>query len=511
MLRLIRPLRGMTAVLLALVSLVAPSHATWSILLVNTKTGEIGIAGATCLEGLDLAKALAVVRVGVGAGVAQGQIDSSGLDRIYMWDHLIAGEKPVDILADLKVSASGAGTKQWGLVNLAHAPAMWSGGGLGKAFAGSTGITGDFRYAVQGNVITGPEVVLAAATALLTTQGDLSQKLMAGMEAARALGGDGRCSCSLFNPTACGVPPPGFAKSAHVGFAIVARIGDVDGACSKTTGCANGSYYMDLAFSGIAGDPDPVLAMQADYALWRAGLAGHPDQLLSTAAAGPSLVADGVTTRSAVITLVDVDGNKITHGGATITVTPAPGTTAGASPGTPAYVGGGKYEIPFTAGTAAGIDQFALQVDDGSVVVTLYPYLTVKTDPLADLHVGVKSVSAGVDSDTPFVVNLGAGTGGHPFVLLGSVSGTAPGIPLGGGAVLPLNEDWFLHTTLVKAGSAALPGSIGVLDASGRAQASLVLPAGSLGPLVGLSIDWAAVDYVGPLAPTGSVGFDVVP
>ena len=41
-----------SAVLVAALAL--PAQATWSILVVNTKTGEMGFAGATCLENDDL-------------------------------------------------------------------------------------------------------------------------------------------------------------------------------------------------------------------------------------------------------------------------------------------------------------------------------------------------------------------------------------------------------------------------------------------------------------------------
>ena len=54
--------------------------------------------------------------------------------------------------------------------------------------------------------------------------------------AARALGGDGRCSCSVSQPTSCGVPPPGFQKSAHVAVFVVARLGDTNGLCNRIRG-----------------------------------------------------------------------------------------------------------------------------------------------------------------------------------------------------------------------------------------------------------------------------------
>lgn len=498
-----------SAVLVAALAL--PAQATWSILVVNTKTGEMGFAGATCLENDDLFKWLPVVRVGVGAGMTQGFVDPSAQDKVIIWDGLIAGTKPVDIIAALK-AAGGVGLKQFGVVDFDHAPQSWTGGGLGEAMVQVTGVSGDLKYAVQGNVLAGTEVALAAATALVTTSGDLSQKIMAAMEAARAMGGDGRCSCSIGGPTSCGAPPPSFTKSAHAGFVGLARIGDPDGACSYIQGCATGAYYLRLESTGHASDPDPVLVMQAAYDVWRANLAGRPDHLLSTVSAPPTLVADGVTSSAALVRLVDVDGVPLTQGGATFTVVTESGSPSSkATPGAVIDHGDGSYSLPFTAGTTSGKERFVIVVDDGVVQATLYPNLEVEVDPLADLHVGWDEVSAAAGAAAPFVLNLGPAAAGHAFILLGGVSGTSPGVPLGGGAVLPLNEDWFLHATLTHAGSALLPGSIGVLDPGGRAEASFVAAGGLLTPLVGLRIDWAGVDFAGSLAPTGAVGFDVLP
>ena len=70
-------------------------------------------------------------------------------------------------------------------------------------------------------------VVSAAEGAILNTQGDLAEKLMAAMEAAYAFGGDGRCSCSNADPTGCGAPPSGgFVRTADVGYMLVGRLGD---------------------------------------------------------------------------------------------------------------------------------------------------------------------------------------------------------------------------------------------------------------------------------------------
>jgi hypothetical protein len=353
--------------------------------------------------------------------------------------------------------------------------------------------------------------VTAAEAALLNTPGDMTQRVMAGMEAARALGGDGRCSCLTGPPDSCGTPPPGFTKSAHASFIVASRVGDKDGTCSWAIGCANEKYYLKLSVKGDWADIDPVLQMQMDYDAWRLSMAGHPDHLKSSAAPqATKLVADGVTSTELLVRLVDLEGQPIVHGGATVTAVTEQGNHPFALPGPAVDHGDGTYTLTFTAGSKAGTDQFLIRADDGFEVATLYPLLELAVDPVTDLHVGVESLSASQGGEAPFVLNLGSGAAGHPYILLASASGTQPGVVLGG-STLPLNPDWVLQTTLVHAGSGFLPGSLGVLDATGRAQAALSAPPGVLAPLIGMHLDWAAVDFAGPYAATGTAGLEILP
>lgn len=107
---------------------------------------------------------------------------------------------------------------------------------------GVTGQAGDLTYAIQGNVLAGSAVVLAAEQALLAQHGDLTDRLLAAMLAAAQTGGDGRCSCNNAQPASCGAPVPGFdlreKKSAHCGFMLVSRVGDPLGTCDTANGCA---------------------------------------------------------------------------------------------------------------------------------------------------------------------------------------------------------------------------------------------------------------------------------
>jgi uncharacterized Ntn-hydrolase superfamily protein len=207
------PSRSSSAALrtLAAAALLAPAvPATWSIVAVNTRTGEVCIATATCLSGVDLQTLTPVLRVGVGGACAQSVGDSSGFNRMRIWNGLIAGWSPEEILAELSTNDGGFQARQYGIVNMADEPVTFSGTLDGQAYYGVARVMDDVRYAIQGNVLTGIQVITNAEEAFLATEGDLGQKVMAAMEGARVFGGDGRCSCNESAPTVCGCPPPPF-------------------------------------------------------------------------------------------------------------------------------------------------------------------------------------------------------------------------------------------------------------------------------------------------------------
>ena len=99
----------------------------------------------------------------------------------------------------------------------------------------STGV----RASLRGDHVTLAGAIEAVEQAVLDTEGDFAAKLMAAMEAARKMGGDGRCSSKTGSPTSCGAPPKTFTKSSDIGFMMIGRHGDTDGTCGGA-GCATG-------------------------------------------------------------------------------------------------------------------------------------------------------------------------------------------------------------------------------------------------------------------------------
>jgi len=83
-----------------------------------------------------------------------------------------------------------------------------------------------------------------------------------------------------------------------------------------------------------------------------------------------------------------------------------------------------------------------------------------------------------------WTMDFGVARAGLPYLVLGSVTGWIPGF-LVNGVAIPLVPDPYLDFTLLYPNTPTLPGSFGLLDGLGRANATLVIP--PLGPaLLGL-------------------------
>ncbi len=478
---------------LTVLGLLAPqAWATWSIVVVNRKTGEVGVTSATCIEDLDLRRYLPVIVVGKGAAAAQSFIDPQGGNRQQIWLGLEAGYPPERILQMLGGTDSGHATRQYGIVSRVGAPVTFTGSGAGLARLGVVGSIGDLDYAIQGNVLTGEPVILAAEAAFRNTDGDMAERMMQAMEAARALGGDGRCSCAPNTPTACGVPPQNFTHSAYIGFFIVARPGDTDGVCNGTMGCANGDYYAHFNVQGNASTLDPVLVLRQEYDAWRAGLAGIPDAFQSEVALSSEvLIADGVHQVSAVVTLKDLDGLPVTTAGHTLEVIPSAGRPI-TSATTVTALSPGVFRVTWTASSLPGRAAFALRVvSPNGDRIALRPEVRLHARRPAPITFGRARLQASMRAELPVWLQIPSAAG-CSYRILGSLSGTSPGTPYQG-VTVPLVGDAFFAWTQTLTGQSPFLHSVGTLDAQGRAEATLTLPSGRLLPFVGRTLSVAAV------------------
>ena len=424
------------------------------------------------------------------------------MNRIKIRDMLIDGVPPDEIILAILADDPSAQARQYGIVDTFPSAAGFTGEGAGWYRNDVTNEQGTLVVAVQGNVLTGWNVIGKARNAVLDTEGSLADKLMAAMEEARFYGGDGRCSCSVGAPMSCGAPPEdGFTKSAHCAFMIVARIGDTDSGCGGQNGCAQGDYYLDFNIANQTwANPDPVFQLRDQYEAWKAERYGRPDGILSiTSLDDPEVLGDGTSVRTIRIALHDLQGEPITEGGQTVTAVHAPDSAGLSTIGTITDLGNGAFEIEVMAGQGEGIDEFQITVDDGSQSATLYPF------PSLVHRLGLQSDALTLSASGGRKVNfdlLGPGFSmGRRFLLMLSPDGTEPGYTLPSGEQLPLNVGRWLDASLVYGGHPLLQGGHGLLDASGRATVTLTVDTQQLAPLIGLPLAAAwmrlrPIDYI---------------
>ncbi|HKK94497.1 MAG TPA: DUF1028 domain-containing protein [Longimicrobiales bacterium] len=272
---MIRATRHTLAILGATVLLfiAAPLSATWSIIAVDTRTGLVVIASATCVsaEGLRSRGGLkgiqAVVVPGVGVAAAQAGVDGTGANQMLIFEQMRQRTDPDEIIRMLSEDPRFE-SRQFGIVDLQGRAAGFSGASNGYASLGLQGeVTGEgIYYAVQGNILESDMVVLQAVEAFMAAQGTVLDRVMAGMEAADHAGGDSRCSCRT-QP----VPETEMDcrhRTAHVAYIAAAKPEDSIG-----EGHSDGDYSMwiDVDDENIetTESPNPVETLRMRFDAWK--------------------------------------------------------------------------------------------------------------------------------------------------------------------------------------------------------------------------------------------------
>ncbi len=359
----------------ALSFLAAPAFATWSIVVFDTETQEVGVASATCVSneqepGIDLLTELPVIVVGQGGGVAQSLVDVSG-ERRQIMDSGIRAGMDSDAIVQQLIVLPNTGLHQHGIAGAGASSATHTGATNFPHASGVSGNDGTLHYAVQGNVLAGPEVVTMTEQTLLNTSGDLADKMMAAMETARDFGGDGRCSCPG-GPDAdsCGSPPPAFDKSAHVAFLQLSRFGDTDDTVCNNSGCADGEYYLNINIDDQpAAAEDPVNQLRDQFDSLRDGLLNRPDAVQSQ-------LEFIEVTEGFLLTLElrDHTGQPLLSGVDSVTVEHAPDSAANFSISPVQDNNDGSYSVLLTAvSTGNGDDVFLISIQDVDRTIVIPP------------------------------------------------------------------------------------------------------------------------------------------
>jgi len=276
---LVAPLRRGLALAVAALAL-APQllSATWSVIAVDRATGRVVIASATCVPqgrfagfpAAGLMDIQAVVVPGVGVAAAQAGVDNTRENQRLIHRELKAGTAPADIIAMLS-SDPRMERRQFGIVDLQGRCAGFSGSENGAAsLAVSDSVPGTgIVFSIQGNILASDDVVHDAVAAFKADgpagASELTDRVMAAMEAADRAGGDQRCTCST-------EPVPDAPCAFRTSFVAYLLVADPDDPEGESYNDGDWSLYLNVTDENLrpGEDANPVVTLRARYDAWKA-------------------------------------------------------------------------------------------------------------------------------------------------------------------------------------------------------------------------------------------------
>lgn len=174
-----------------------PAAATYSILLSNQETGELGGAAISCVGDFDLSAIFGYSK-GQGRAVVfftQGLYSEVNHDQALVW--FGADRDVAEVLFDLTELTfdAYAAERQYHFLPNDGAGTTWTGAATLPYAGGLIGSFGPWRYTLAGNILTSEHVLTSAEQSLRTLAGSLEERLVVALEAGAQEGeGDSRCS-----------------------------------------------------------------------------------------------------------------------------------------------------------------------------------------------------------------------------------------------------------------------------------------------------------------------------
>jgi len=214
------------------------SQDTFSIVAIDTVTGQVGSAGASCVQDVTI-----LTDVHPGWGVIHTQASWLAANQNYARTLMNKHMPPQEMIDSLVAhdAQNNPTIRQYGIIDLFN-------GGRKAAYTGSncTNWKGHIigpTYTIQGNILLGSQIIDSMQARFNRTQGTLADKLMAALQGAKVIGADTRCA------------PRG--TSSQSAFIRVARPGD-------TTGV----LMLSLKVLNAPVNRDPIDSLQVLYNNW---------------------------------------------------------------------------------------------------------------------------------------------------------------------------------------------------------------------------------------------------
>lgn len=225
---------------------------TFSIVAVDTLTGEIGSAGASCLNDITFpgsGGAIVISDILPGRGAIHTQSFYLAANQANARLKMEEGLAPADILLWLKQNDPegplGGQKRQYGIVDFDPDGHPRSAAFTGNSCYDWKGHRTGANYAIQGNILLGPEIVDSIEARFLAATGTLADKLMAALQGANVVGADTRCTDN--------------GTSSLSAFLRVAQPGDEDD-----------QLWLDLNVPSLPAGMEPIDSLQHLYDQWAA-------------------------------------------------------------------------------------------------------------------------------------------------------------------------------------------------------------------------------------------------
>lgn len=219
---------------------------TFSIVAVDPETGQVGTAGASCLDDGDIAGGVSIIGdLLPGKGAINTQSYWHPTNQQNARTRMESGDSPEEIMTWLSEN-DVQGTplvRQYGAADFDE-----DGNPRAAAFTGAecfdykNHIIGD-HYAIQGNILLGQEILDSMETRYLAENGSLAEKLMAALQGANVPGADTRCASQF--------------TSSESSFIKVAQMDDDPD-----------SLYLDIVVGSTPFGSEPIDALQDLFDEW---------------------------------------------------------------------------------------------------------------------------------------------------------------------------------------------------------------------------------------------------
>ncbi len=219
---------------------------TFSIVAIDPLNGQVGSAGATCLDSVMEGTSAVIISVILpGKGVIHTQSFWNPVNQANATLRMQMGDSPEEIISWLQANDADGNPaiRQYGIADLDESDQVRVAAFTGASCFDWKGHQFGPNYAIQGNILSGESILDSMAMRFFFEPGDLAQKLMASLQGAKKIGADTRCN-------AHGV-------SSRSAFLRVANPSD------------SNTLYCDLVVGSTPSGVDPIDVLQDKFDVWR--------------------------------------------------------------------------------------------------------------------------------------------------------------------------------------------------------------------------------------------------